>query len=82
MGNCGSSEAPPVNDAGTNHDLNQHTVNPDIKIHSVVSEALDFDHKHALLVPLGETSDEQLLAEVSISFRHNALNMVVLMVYV
>lgn len=42
-----------------------HTANPDIKIHSMVSEALDCDHKAALSVPLGETSDEQLLAEVA-----------------
>lgn len=43
---------------------NLHTVNPDIKVHTVVSEALDYDHKAALLVPLGEVTDEQLLAEV------------------
>ncbi len=47
-----------------NHAKNIHTVNPEIKIHTVVSEALDFDHKTAMLVPLGECSDEQLLAEV------------------
>jgi serine/threonine protein kinase len=63
MGNCGS--APPPATDGVNHARNVHTVNPEIKIHSVVSESLDFDHKAAMLVPLGECSDEQLLAEVA-----------------
>jgi len=47
------------------HIENQHPVNPDIKVHSVVSSELDFDHDAAMLIPLGETSDEQLLAEVA-----------------
>lgn len=47
-----------------NHEMNMHTVNPEIKIHTVVSEALDFDHGVALRIPLGEVSDDQLLAEV------------------
>lgn len=44
---------------------NLHTVNPDIKIHTVVSSELDFDHASAMRLPLGEVSDEQLLAEVA-----------------
>lgn len=40
-------------------------MNPEIKIHTVVSEALDYDHKAGMLVPLGECNDEQLLAEVA-----------------
>ena len=47
------------------HVENIHPVNPDIKIHSVVSSELDFDHEFAMTIPLGETSDEQLLAEVA-----------------
>lgn len=44
--------------------MNMHSVNPGIKIHTVVSEALDFDHDAALIIPMGEVSDDQLLAEV------------------
>lgn len=44
---------------------NQHPVNPDIKVHSVVSYELDHDHEQAMLLPLGEVTDEQLLAEVA-----------------
>jgi hypothetical protein len=40
-------------------------VNPEIKIHTVVSAELDFDHEAAMVLPLGEVSDEQLLAEVA-----------------
>jgi serine/threonine protein kinase len=40
-------------------------VNPDIKIHTVVSAELDYDHETAMRLPLGEVSDEQLLAEVA-----------------
>jgi len=44
---------------------NIHPVNPDIKVHSVISFELDYDHDKAMQVPLGECSDEQLLAEVA-----------------
>jgi hypothetical protein len=44
---------------------NIHVVNPEIKIHTVVSAELDFDHEAAMVLPLGEVSDEQLLAEVA-----------------
>ena len=47
------------------HVENIHPVNPDIKIHSVVSSELDYDHEAAMMIPLGEVSDEQLLAEVA-----------------
>lgn len=47
------------------HHENIHPVNPNIKIHSVVSSELDFDHESAMALPLGEVSDEQLLAEVA-----------------
>lgn len=43
-----------------------HSIHSSIKVHAVVSGELDFDHATALLIPLGETSDEQLLAEVAI----------------
>ena len=45
--------------------VNVHTVNPDIKIHSVISSELDYDHETAMTMPLGEVSDESLLAEVA-----------------
>lgn len=44
---------------------NLHPVNENIKIHTVVSAELDHDHKNAMKIPLGQCSDEQLLAEVS-----------------
>ena len=47
------------------HSSNLHTVNPDIKIHSVISSELDYDHDTAMGMPLGEVSDESLLAEVA-----------------
>jgi hypothetical protein len=47
------------------HVENIHPVNPDIKVHSVVSADLDYDHDTAMTIPLGEVSDEQLLAEVA-----------------
>ena len=47
------------------HLQNIHQVNPDIKVHTVVSAELDFDHESAMRLPLGEVSDEQLLAEVA-----------------
>lgn len=40
-------------------------VNPDIKIHTVVTGELDYDHEAAMCIPLGEVTDEQLLAEVA-----------------
>lgn len=47
------------------HSSNIHHVNPDIKIHTVVSAELDYDHESAMKIPLGEVTDEQLLAEVA-----------------
>lgn len=40
-------------------------VHPDIRVHTVISHELDFDHRIALDVPLGDLSDEQLVAELS-----------------
>jgi len=47
------------------HMRNIHNANPDIKIHTVVSVDMDYDHDKAMTIPLGEVSDEQLLAEVA-----------------
>jgi serine/threonine protein kinase len=47
------------------HHANIHTANPDIKIHTVISPDLDYDHETAMTFPLGEVSDESLLAEVA-----------------
>lgn len=44
---------------------NIHVVNPDIKIHTVISAELDCDHEASMAIPLGEVTDEQLLAEVA-----------------
>jgi calcium/calmodulin-dependent protein kinase I len=49
----------------SSHVENLHPVNPDIKVHTVVSAELDCDHESSMMIPLGECSDEQLLAEVA-----------------
>eukprot|EP01039_Chlorochromonas_danica_P004555 gene4555-4993_t len=55
----------PIVSPRLSHKDNIHPVNPDIKIHSVVSFDLDYDHDKAMQIPLGEVTDEQLLAEVA-----------------
>ena len=45
--------------------LNTHNANDDIKIHTVVTGELDDNHAASMLVPLGEVTDEQLMAEVA-----------------
>lgn len=50
---------------GKGPSLNMHNAVSDIKIHSTVSYNLDFDHEAAMKIPLGEVTDEQLLAEVA-----------------
>eukprot|EP00595_Chromulina_sp_UTEXLB2642_P000368 CAMPEP_0196761706 /NCGR_PEP_ID=MMETSP1095-20130614/1010_1 /TAXON_ID=96789 ORGANISM="Chromulina nebulosa, Strain UTEXLB2642" /NCGR_SAMPLE_ID=MMETSP1095 /ASSEMBLY_ACC=CAM_ASM_000446 /LENGTH=297 /DNA_ID=CAMNT_0042111595 /DNA_START=31 /DNA_END=921 /DNA_ORIENTATION=+ len=55
----------PNHQVARQHSQNIHVVNPDIKVHTVVSAELDFDHDTAMKIPLGEVSDEQLLAEVA-----------------
>jgi hypothetical protein len=44
--------------------FNVHNAHPDLKIHTVISNEMDFNHQQALEIPLGEVSDEQLIAEV------------------
>lgn len=44
---------------------NTHVVHPDIKVHAVVTGELDHDHNRALRLPLGQVSDEQLVAELA-----------------
>lgn len=46
---------------------NIHPVNPDIKIHSVVSSEMDPNHKVAMSIKLGEVTDEQLLGNTKCS---------------
>jgi serine/threonine protein kinase len=74
MGSCKSvpdkpKEVVPVNPSAAptsnNHVSNIHVVQPDIKVHTVVSAELDYDHESAMKIPLGECNDEQLLAEVA-----------------
>lgn len=33
---------------------NIHVVNPDIKVHTVISAELDFNHAASMMIPLGE----------------------------
>jgi hypothetical protein len=46
---CASSQ--PVNQQVPN-DKNIHVVHSDIKVHTVISAELDFDHKTAMHIPL------------------------------
>lgn len=69
---CGQSSVPSNSQGrpgivreGTNSTINTHTVIPEIKIHTVVTDELDFDHESSMRIPLGEVTDEQLLAEVA-----------------
>lgn len=64
MGACGSVEEQQKLKSA-NSQQNLHIVQPDIKVHTVVSADMDFDHKSAMRLPLGEVSDEQLMAEVA-----------------
>jgi len=64
-GGGGTSTAPAASGKTDVSTQNFHVVNPDIKIHTVVSAELDFDHDAAMKLPLGEVSDEQLLAEAA-----------------
>lgn len=66
-GICSANTDRNPNDAPlhSNHLKNVHIAQPDIKVHTVISGELDFDHKSAMRVPLGECNDEQLLAEVA-----------------
>jgi len=47
---CASSQLP-VN-SNVHNDKNIHVVHSDIKVHTVVSAELDFDHKTAMHIPL------------------------------
>lgn len=49
---------------------NLHVINSDLKIHTVVTDELDYCHEISLSRPLGEVSDEQLVAEIA----HRRLN--------
>ena len=56
------------------------TQNPNIQIHSMISESFSVDPAGAMLVPLGEASDEELLAEVArrnLKIRHNITESIV-----
>lgn len=65
FGICLKVENHPIASPRASRIENIHPVNPDIKVHSVVSMDLDYDHIKSMNVPLGECSDEQLLAEVA-----------------
>lgn len=47
----------------TRRPSNVHPVIPDLTVHTVISSDLDCDHAAAMELPLGEVSDEQLIAE-------------------
>ena len=53
---------------------------PNIQIHSMISQSFSIDPVAAILVPLGEASDEELLAEVArrnLKIRHNITESIV-----
>lgn len=45
--------------------LNQHVVNPDILVHTVITGDLDYNHSAAMKTPLGDCTDESLVAELA-----------------
>lgn len=56
------------------------TQNPNVKIHAMISGSFSMDPVGALRVPLGEASDEELLAEVArrgLKIRHNITESIV-----
>ena len=61
MGQCRSQSIDPA----FYDNLNVHSFNPELKVHAVVSAEIDIDHENAMKVPLGDCSDEQLLAEIA-----------------
>ena len=65
MGACGSKSYAKQKPEGPQRRVsNVHEANPDIKIHTTVTGALDDDHAAAMRLPLGDVTDEQLMAEV------------------
>lgn len=65
MGVCSSANHIPKEDVADYHNTNVHIANPDLIVHTVISAEFDFDHPSALLIALGEVSDEQLVAEIA-----------------
>ena len=67
MGNActGGSSTEKKNQLNKKKVSNIHEANADIKIHTVVTGELDDDHATAMTIPLGEVTDEQLMAEVA-----------------
>lgn len=45
--------------------LNRHVVNPDILVHTVITGDLDYNHSAAMKTPLGDCTDESLVAELA-----------------
>lgn len=65
MGNsCSNSNSNTIQPSKT-HELNLHEANKNIRIHTVVTGELDEDHVKSMKIPLGEVSDEALMAEVA-----------------
>eukprot|EP00607_Mallomonas_marina_P010141 CAMPEP_0182419260 /NCGR_PEP_ID=MMETSP1167-20130531/3673_1 /TAXON_ID=2988 /ORGANISM="Mallomonas Sp, Strain CCMP3275" /LENGTH=421 /DNA_ID=CAMNT_0024594037 /DNA_START=145 /DNA_END=1410 /DNA_ORIENTATION=+ len=66
--------------------FNVHEVQPDIKIHAIASQAyIDPGDDNALNIPLGEVTDEQLLAEIArrkIDIHHSVTESLVRETYV
>jgi hypothetical protein len=44
---------------------NNHVIHHDLKVHSVITGDLDHDHNLAMRIPLGQVTDEQLVAELA-----------------
>lgn len=59
--NCQSSKS----DHSEIEKANNHPIRDDVKVHAVVTGELDHDHNQALRIPLGQVTDEQLVAELA-----------------
>ena len=83
--NTAATSNTPQKKSGIKQSYNLHEVQPDIKIHACTENYLDPDHENALMTPLGEVTDEQLLAEIvrrKIDIHHNVTESLVRETYV
>jgi hypothetical protein len=78
-----SKAAPPPTKA--RRASSQTATQKDIKVHSMISTSFDKDHENTLLLPLGEITDEELMAEVArrkLDVHHNITDQLVRETYI
>lgn len=55
------------------HVHNIHVVNPDIKVHTVISAELDFNHAASMMIPLGECRWDIVTYDTRVSLAYNSI---------